>query len=321
MKHRIAASTMTVLTLAGGALGVAAVSAVPASAATCTTMTVSDSGALGALVISISPASVTVKKGGCVDFAIDTSHSTTVSVDGSAVGSEWAAASVGPHLVSATESGGLLLKVSKLGAGTVTVTPPPTPPPVPSPNPSNPTGGGGNGGGSGGGTGGGSGGGTGGGSGGHAGGGSGGGAGGHSGGHQGGGLLGSGGHRGSGVGQTGTGGLLSGGSGFSLPSIPLSTFSREGLAGMTDGTTPQLAPRIGGTDAAGNPLPLVSGGTQQLSLASDSRSSGGRSPLPPIVAGLLILATGLGLVRATAGRGAASRGAVDGRHALRVHRA
>jgi hypothetical protein len=329
VKHRIAASTMTVLTLAGGTFGLGAVSAAPASAASCSTMTVTDSGLIGALVVSISPGAVTVKKGGCVDFSIKTDHPATVSVDGSTVGSEWSASSVGPHVVSATVTGGGLLKVGTLGAATITVTPPPTQAPVPSPNPSNPTGGGGGsgggGGGGGGGTGGGSGGGTGGtggGSGGSRGGGGSGGGTTRTGGHQGGGLLGSGGgHRGSGVGQSGTGGLLSGGSGFSLPSIPLSTFSREGLAGMTNGVNPQLAPQIGATDAAGNPLPLVNGGTQRLSLAGDSRSSGSQSLIPEIVAGLLILATSFLLIRNVTGRGAARRKAVDGRHALRVRRA
>jgi hypothetical protein len=329
VKHRIAASTMTTLTIAAGTLGVAALSATPASAASCSTMTVTDSGLLGALTVSISPVALTVNKGGCVDFSIKTDHPATVSVDGSTVGSEWSASSAGAHVVSATVTGSGLLKVSKLGAATITVTsPPPTKAPVPTPNPSNPTGGGGGGtgGGGGGGTGGGSGGGAGGGTGGggsgggHA---SGGGGGGTSrtGGHSGGGLLGSGGgHRGSGVGESGTGGLLSSGDGFSLPSIPLGTFSREGLAGMTNGTSPQLAPQIGATDAAGNPLPLVSGGTQRLSLAGDSRSSG-QSPIPPIVAGLLILATAVGLFRAVTGRAAARRKAVDGRHALRARRA
>jgi hypothetical protein len=39
------------------------------------------------------------------------------------------------------------------------------------------------------------------------------------------------------------------------------------------------------------------------------------------VAGLLILATGVTLIRAVKGRGAARGRAVDGRHALRVRRA
>jgi plastocyanin len=318
---------MTVLTLAGGTLGLAAASAAPAFAASCSTMTITDSGLLSSLVLSISPASVTVKKGGCVTFSDQTGHHATIAVNGSTVSGQWTASSAGVDAVSATIPSALGLGVKTPGVGTITVTPPPTQAPVPSPNPSNPTGGGGGGtgGGSGGGTGGGSGGGTGGtggGSGGsHAGGGSGGGTS-RTGGHQGGGLLGSGGgHRGSGVGQSGTGGLLSGGSGFSLPSIPLSTFSREGLAGMTNGINPQLAPQIGATDAAGNPLPLVNGGTQRLSLAGDSRSAGSQSLIPELVAGLLILATSFLLIRALTGRTAARRKAVDGRHALRVRRA
>jgi hypothetical protein len=314
VKHRIAASTMTVLALAAGTLGLVAVSAAPASAASCSTVTVSD----GTAILLVS--SVSVQKGGCVTFSNTTGETVTITVDGSAVGSQWSASSVGPHAVIATASG--LLNLPKPGLGTITVTPPPNQAPVPSPSPSNPAGGGGGSGGSGGGSGG-SGGGSGGGTGG-SGGGSGDGhtGGGTSGGQQGGGLLGSGGgHRGSGVGQTGTGGLLSGGSGFTLPSIPLSTISREGLAGMTNGTTPQLAPQIGATDAAGNPLPLVNGGTQRLSLAGDSSSSGDQSPVLPIVAGLLILATSCLLIRAVTGRTAARRRAVDGRHALRVRRA
>jgi hypothetical protein len=321
VKHRIAASTMTVLALAAGTLGLAAASAAPASAASCSAVTVSD----GTAILLVS--SVTVEKGGCVTFSNTTGKTVKITVDGSTVGSQWSASSVGPHAIVATATG--LLNLPKPGLGTITVTPPPTKAPIPSPNPTNPTGGGGGGGtggGSGGGTAGGGGGtggtgGTGGGSGGgtRAGGGSGGG--GTSGGHRGGGgLLGSGGgHRGSGVGQTGTGGLL-GGSGFSLPSIPIGTFAREGLAGMTNGTAPQLAPRIGGTDAAGNPLPLVNGGTQRLSLAGDSRSAG-QSPILPIVAGLLILATSFLLLRAVTARTAARRKAVDGRHALQVRRA
>jgi hypothetical protein len=306
VKHRIAASTMTVLALAAGTLGLVAGGAAPASAASCSTVTVSD----GTAILLVS--SVTVQKGGCVTFSNTTGETVKITVDGSAVGSQWSASSVGPHAVIATASG--LLNLPKPGLGTITVTPPPTQAPVPSPNPSNPAGGGGSGGGSGGGGSGGGGSG-----GGHSGGGSGAGT---SGGHSGGGLLGSGsGHRGSGVGQSGTGGLLSSGPGFSLPSIPLSTISREGLAGMTNGTTPQLAPQIGATDAAGNPLPLVNGGTQRLSLAGDSSSSGDQSQVLPIVAGLLILATGCLLIRAVTGRTAARRRAVDGRHALRVRRA
>jgi hypothetical protein len=123
------------------------------------------------------------------------------------------------------------------------------------------------------------------------------------------------------VGQTGTGGLLNGGTGFSLPNIPLNSFSREGLTGMTNGSAPQLAPAVGATDAAGNPLPLVSSGTQSLSLAGDSRSSGNHSTIPAMVAGLLILATGGGLIRTRTSRRIARGGAVDGRHALRAHRA
>jgi hypothetical protein len=318
VKHRIAASTMAVMALAGGTLGLAAVSAAPASAASCSTVTVSSSGPLSALVLSVE--SVSVQKGGCVTFSNTTGQTVKITVDGSTVGSQWSASSVGPHAVVATASG--LLNLAKPGLGTITVTPPPTQAPAPSPSPTNPTGGGGGGGG--GGSGGGSGGGTGGSGGGSGGGHSGGGSGsGTSGGHSGGGgLLGSGsGHSGSGVGQTGTGGLLSGGSGFTLPSIPLGTIAREGLAGMTNGTSPQLAPQIGATDAAGNPLPLVNGGTQRLSLAGDSSSSGALSPVLPIVAGLLILATGFMLIRAVKGRGAVRGRAVDGRHALRVRRA
>jgi plastocyanin len=319
VKRHAAASTMTVLTLAGGALGIGAISAAPVSAASCATVTVSESGPLSALVLSVS--SVSVEKGGCVTFSDTTGHNATIKVDGSSVSGQWAASSVGPHVVTATVPGTLLIKVSKAGVGTITVTPPPLPKPtVP---PASPPAAGGGTGGTGGGTGGGSGGGTG-GTGGSAGGGTGGHAAGgssgtrsHSGGGNsaGGGLLGKGsGHRGSGV----SGGLLSSGSAFSLPSIPLSTFSREGLAGMTDGTTPQLAPQLGTTDAAGNPLPLVSSGTQRLSLAGDSNSSNNRSSIPAIIAGLLILATGGGLFRTVRGR---SSEPVDGRHALKVNRA
>jgi plastocyanin len=311
---------MTVLTLAGGALGVGAISAAPVSAASCATVTVSESGPLSALVLSVS--SVSVEKGGCVTFSDTTGHNATIKVDGSTVSGQWAASSVGAHAVTATVPGTLIIQVAKAGLGTITVTPPPPPKPKASLPASPPAAGGGTGG-TGGGTGGGAGGGTGatggtasGGTGGHA---SGGGSGtrSHTGGGNktGGGLLGKGsGHRGSGV----SGGLLSSGSAFSLPSIPLSTFSREGLAGMTDGATPQLAPQLGTTDAAGNPLPLVSSGTQRLSLDGDSNSSGNRSTIPAIIAGLLILATGGGLFRTVRGR---SSEPVDGRHALKVHRA
>jgi plastocyanin len=322
VKRHVAASTMTVLTLAGGALGVATIGAAPASAASCATVTVSASGPLAALVLSVS--SVTVKQGGCVTFSDQTGHNATIKVDGSTVSGQWAASSAGAHVVSATVPTTLLLKISKVGAGTITVTPPPPtpkPPPVPSPSaPATGGGGGGTGGGGAAGGGGGTGGGTGGSGGGsHAGGGTaGGGAGGNSPRHSGGKLSGSG--NGPGAGQVSTGGLLSSG-GFSLPSIPLNSFSREGLAGMTNGTAPQLAPQVGATDAAGNPLPLVSSGTQNLSLAGDSRSSGNHSTIPALVAGLLILATGGGLIRTRTARRAGRSEAVDGRHALRVHRA
>jgi hypothetical protein len=303
---------MTVLTLAGGALGVATIGAAPASAASCATVTVSD--ATAALLVS----SVSVEKGGCVTFSNSTGQTVKITVDGSAVGSQWSASSVGPHVVTATESG--LLNLPKPGVGTITVTaPPPPPPPVPSPTvPAAGGGGGGTGGTGGSGGGGATGGGTGGSAGGsHAGGSSGGSAGGTSPRHSGGKLSGSG---GSGPGQVSTGGLLSSG-GFSLPSIPLNSFSSEGLAGMSNGTAPQLAPQIGATDAAGNPLPLVSSGTQNLSLAGDSRSSGNHTTIPALVAGLLILATGGGLIRTRSARRAGRSEAVDGRHALRVHRA
>jgi plastocyanin len=322
VKRHVAASTMTVLTLAGGALGVATIGAAPASAAGCATVTVSASGPLGALVLSVS--NVTVKQGGCVTFSDQTGHNATIKVDNSTVSGQWAASNAGVHPVSATVPTTLLLKVSKVGVGSITVTPPPPPPP-PAPSPSVPAAGGGTGGGgggAGGGTGGGGGGATGGGTGGtgggHAAGGSGGSTGGTSPRHSGGTLSGKG--HGS-AGQPSTGGLLSSGTGFSLPSIPLNSFSHEGLAGMTDGSAPQLAPQIGATDAAGNPLPLVSSGTQSLSLAGDSRSSGNHSTIPALVAGLLILATGGGLIRTRAGRKAGSSEAVDGRHALRMHRA
>jgi plastocyanin len=323
VNHHVAASTMTVLTLAGGALGVAAMGAAPASAATCSTVTVSASGPLAALVLSVS--SVTVKQGGCVTFSDQTGHNATIKVDGSTVSGQWDASSAGAHVVSATVPTTLILKVSKVGAGTITVTPPPPPKPKTSPPPVSPPpapagGGGGTGGGTGGGGGGATGGGTGGTGGGHAAGGSGGSAGGTSPRHSGGTLSGKGQH-GSGGGQPSTGGLLSTGTGFSLPSIPLNSFSHEGLAGMTDGTAPQLAPQVGATDAAGNPLPLVSSGTQSLSLAGDSSSSGNHSTIPALVAGLLILATGGGLIRTRAGRKAGRSEAVDGRHALRIHRA
>jgi hypothetical protein len=316
VNRHVVASTMTALTLASGALGVATIGAAPASAATCATVTVSASGPLGALILSVS--SVTVKQGGCVTFSDQTGHHATIKVDGSTVSGQWDASNAGAHVVSATVSG--LLSLPKPGVGTITVTaPPPTPPPVPSPTV--PAAGGGGAGGSGGGGAGGGGGGTGGGTGGtggggHAGG-TGGGAGGNSPKHSGGKLSG----HGPGAGHVSSGGLLSGGGGFSLPTIPLNSFSHQGLAGMTNGTTPQLAPAVGATDAAGNPLPLVSSGTQGLSLAGDSSSSGNRTTLPAIVAGLLILATGGGLIRTRAGHRAGRRGAVDGRHALRANRA
>jgi hypothetical protein len=319
VKHHIAASTVTVLALSGGALGVAALGAAPAVAASCSTVTVSSSGPLSSLTLSVS--SVTLTQGGCVTFHNSTSETAKVDVDGSAVatlgaggsGGKWSASNAGAHVASATVSG--LLNLPKPGVGTITVTPKPTPPPVPTTKPTNPTSGGGSGGSGGsGGTGG---------SGGSGGSGSSGGSGGtsHSGGSHGSGTTG---HKGTskthhrGPGKLSTGGLLSGGNGFSLPSIPLGTFSREGLAGMGDGTTPQLAPAIGAsTDAAANPLPLVnSNGAQQMALAGQSQSSGDRSAVPAIIAAVLILGSGAAAIRFLH-----RRAVVDGGDQSPAHRA
>jgi hypothetical protein len=322
VKRHTAASSLTVLALASGALGVAAVAASPASAAGCSTSTVSSSSAgLGKVVLSVG--SVTVKQGGCVLFHNATSGTASVTVNGAgrsipagSTGGEWSASQAGAAAVVATVPGGLLGVLPKAGVGTITVTPKPTPPPVPTSTPSHVAGGGSghSGGGSGGS--------------GHSGGGSGGsgGSGGGSGGTRSGGSRGSGstGHKGlgsthhRGPGAINTGGLLTGGTGFSLPSIPLGTFAHEGLAGAGIGTAPQIAPGIGtSTDASGNPLPLLNGsGAQQMALAGDSHPSSGESPIADVVAGLVVLGTAAGLLVAMR-----RRRAVDGAGHTAAHRA
>ena len=321
VKRHTAASTLTVLALASGGLGAVAVAASPASAASCSTATVSSSSSgLGTVVLSVS--SLTVKQGGCVVFHNATSGTASVTVNGAgrsipagSTGGEWSASDAGAAAVVATVPGGLLGVLPKAGLGTITVTPKPTSPAAPAPTPTAVTGGGsGHSGGSGGsgGSGAGSGGSGGGSTGGTRSGGSGGGSG--STGHKGLGTT----HQ-RGPGAINTGGLLTGGTGFSLPSIPLGTFAHEGLAGAGIGTAPQIAPGIGAsTDASGNPLPLVNGsGAQQMALAGDAHLSGGQSPAADVAAALVVLGTAAGLFYAMRRR----RRAVDAATTVASHRA